>query len=340
MRTVLITTTIYVPTVLRRYREMEPDIFFIITGDEKTPHDAVEAFVRELGNASYFGVEEQKKLGYRSSEIIGWNKIMRRNIALLEAIKLKPDVIVTIDDDNLPLADDYFANFAAVLGRPFSGLMASSETGWFNVGDFLVPAVYHRGYSYERRILKNQFRMLPVQGKKVGVAAGLWLGDPDIDAMERITNAPLVMQVSEVIRHGVIVDPALYAPVNSQNTAFVAELAPLMMVLVGVGRYDDIWASYIAERVMRTLDYHVHYGRPLVWQERNPQNLWKNVRDELFGMEFTPKFCADLDAIELPAGSVLDKLEAIYEGLRTASYLPEIVLELGEAWCKDLRGIL
>ena len=340
MKTILITTTIYVPTVLRRYREIDPDVFFIITGDEKTPHDAVESFVRELGNAVYIGVAEQKMLGYGSSEIIGWNKIMRRNIALLEAIKLKPDIIVTIDDDNLPLDNDYFETFSAVVGKPFSGLMASSETGWFNVGEFLVPPVYHRGYSYDRRELKNEFRMLPVQDKKVGIAAGLWLGDPDIDAMERITNAPIVMQVSDVLRNGIIVDNALYAPVNSQNTAFVAELAPLMMVLVGVGRYDDIWASYIAERVLRTLDYHVHYGRPFVWQERNPQNSWKNLRDELFGMEYTPRFCEDLDRIELPEGTVLDKLESIYKGLLSASYLPEIVLELGAAWCKDLRRIL
>lgn len=340
LRTVLITTTINLPRVLERYRALGPEVAIIVAGDKKTPHQETRAFINGLGNALYLSDDDQAKHGYESSEIIGWNKIMRRNIALLEAIKLRPEIIISIDDDNLPIGSDYFGCFQNILGTPYAGVMASSPNGWFNVGALLSPAVYHRGFSYEQRPPPALFQFRPAVGKRVGVAAGLWLGDPDIDAMDRIVNQPLVLHFSDVLHQGVLVDNSNYSPFNSQNTGFLAELAPLLMVLVGVGRYDDIWASYIAERVMRDMDCFVHYGKPYVWQERNPQNRWKNLKDEVLGMEFTPQFCRDLQAMQLGDGTVVDRLEQLYRQLRGKSYLPPVVLELGEAWIRDVRRAL
>lgn len=340
MKAILITTTIYVPEVLRVYRKFAPEVLFIIAGDKKTPHKEVRNLANELGNTLYLSDEEQEKLGYQSSAVIGWNKIMRRNIALLEAIKQKPDFIISIDDDNIPLENHYFEHFYKIFGTPFTGLMISSPNKWINVGEFLEPPVYHRGFPFDKRSFMKNFHFKPVFDKKIGVAAGLWLGDPDIDAMDRIVNKPLVLNVSEVLRGGFIVDNTNFTPFNSQNTAYRFELAPLMMVLVGVGRYDDIWASYIAERVLMETDYYVHFGQPFVWQERNPQNLWKNLKDELLGMEYTTQFCNDLLDIDIGEGSIIDKLYRIYSQLKTKSYIPPIVFELGEAWCRDLEKIL
>ena len=337
MQTALITTTIYVPEILRRYRTLGPDVSFFIAGDRKTPHDKVRALADELGNAVYLSDEDQEKLAYKSSEIIGWNKIMRRDIALLEAIRSGADMIVTIDDDNVPLATDYFECFERVLGKPYDGVLMSAKEGWVNAGAFLQPPVYHRGFPYEYRHMDLGVRVSGATGAKVGVAAGLWLGDPDIDAMERLTNRPLVTDVARVASDGFVVDPQNYAPFNSQNTAYLAELAPLMMVLVGVGRYDDIFASYLAERVMRESGHHLFFGPPLVYQERNEQNLWKNLRDEIFGMESTLEFIRDLDDAEVSGKDVIEDLEAIYRQLEKATYLPPVVVELGRAWCADVR---
>lgn len=340
MKLALIITSIYVPHVLSLYRELDKEVMFFIAGDRKTPHDEVRSLVSTLGNAVYYSDTDQEKLGYRSSELIGWNRIMRRNIALLEAIKYGADIIVTIDDDNIPFDRSYFTDFVRVLAQPFSGLQVTSDDGWFNIGEYMIPPIYHRGFPYDRRRVKHTYAMRHVQGIKIGVASGLWFGDPDVDAMERITNRPEIHQVAEVVRRGLCVDPNVFAPTNSQNTAYVAELAPLLMVWTGVGRYDDIWASYLAQRIMRTLDYHVYYGPPFVWQERNPHNLWQNLRDELLGMEYTPRFCKDLLAIDLGEGTVLEKLERLYGHLKSKNYLPPIVYELGRAWCEDVRSVL
>lgn len=340
MKVALITTTIYVPRVLELYRSIREDVWFFVAGDKKTPHKETRYFVEGLGNAIYYSDEDQEKLGYRSSDIIGWNKIMRRNIALLEAIKHGADIIISIDDDNIPLDGEYFNDFISILSGPYTGLKLSSERGWFNVGDLMSPRVYHRGFPYDLRHEILNYQLSFTRDARIGIAAGMWFGDPDINAMERITNRPIVHQFSEILHKGIVLDNTHFAPIDSQNTAYVGELAPLMMVLVGVGRYDDIWASFIAERVMMTTDYYCYFGKPFVWQERNPQNLLQNLKDEIFGMEHTSRFCEDLLAAELGEGTVLDKLQRLYEHLKENDYLPPAVYELGKAWCQDVRSVL
>ncbi len=340
MKIALITTTIFVPEVLERYRSMGPDVTILIAGDRKTPHEKVARMAAELGNAIYYSDTDQDKLGYECSEVIGWNKIMRRNIVLLEAIRLKPDVIVTIDDDNIPIGDDYFSAVRAIFGTAYSGLMASPESKWFNIGDFLLPRVYHRGFPYSQRKKDTEISLKPVSSRKIGIAAGLWLGDPDIDAMDRIVTNPGVMHLSDLLNSGIIVANGVFTPVNSQNTAYVRELAPLMMVLTDVGRFDDIWGSYIAERVMMETDYHVHFGRPFVWQERNKQNHWVNLRDEVYGMENTDRFCRELMEVNLDKGNVFENLRQLYGCLEGLDFIPENTKRLFSAWCNDIERIL
>jgi hypothetical protein len=339
MRIALITTTIRIPRVLEQYRRLDKEAMFFVVGDQRTPHGEARSFVEGLGNAVYYSDTQQEKLGYCCSEIIGWNKIMRRNIALLEAIKWGADIIISIDDDNIPLSQDYFTRFEHVLLSPYDGILARSSSNWFNIGDFLSPQIYHRGFPYEYRNFDLGVELTPVCEAKVGVAAGLWFGDPDVDAMERITRKRAVRQMSELLKTGVVVDHSCFTPFNSQNTAYVADLAPLMMVWIGVGRYDDIWAAYVAQRIMQETAYHVYFGTPFVWQQRNPHNLWQNLKDEIYGMENTSRFCEDLRAADLGDGIITAKLHRLYEHLRRANYLPSLVHELGKAWLDDLEKV-
>jgi len=120
---------------------------------------------------------------------------------------------------------------------------------------FIASSIYHRGFPYSLRNKDINYSVTPTIKSKIGIAAGMWFGDPDIDTMERITNNPIIHQFSEILHEGIILKNDHFSPIDSQNTAYIRELAPLMMVLVGVGRYDDIWASFIAERIIKTTDY-------------------------------------------------------------------------------------
>jgi hypothetical protein len=87
-----------------------------------------------------------------------------------------------------------------------------------------------------------------------------------------------------------------------------------------VGRYDDIWASYIVSRIAQHLGDVIAFGDPLVRQERNPHDLWKDLDAERNGMILTDGFCAALRAITLTGtgyqecfGEVCQKLDEAWE---------------------------
>ena len=108
----LVTTTVNVPEVLRRYRADDPDVHFVIAGDTKSPHDEIRALAREIGNTVYLSPAEQAESWPALSSEIGWRSVQRRNLAVLEAARLGADVIVTIDDDNAPSGESYFSEIA------------------------------------------------------------------------------------------------------------------------------------------------------------------------------------------------------------------------------------
>lgn len=339
MRFCVITTTINVPAILATYARLASSVEIVVTGDERTPHDEVRAALAGLDAVTYLDPDDQRSLGYRCSEIIGWNTIQRRNIALLEAIRRRPDVIVTIDDDNYPADSTYFEHFRRVLDGPVDGLAGETHHGWFDVGQTFDPPFHHRGFPCDLRDQVPELRLEPVIDAEVGVAAGLWLGDPDVDAATRLVNRPMVKSISSVAESGILVRPSTWTVFNSQNTAFRTELAPLMMVWPATGRYDDIWASYAAQRVMREDDWHVHFGPPLVWQQRNPQGVVDNLAAEVLGMQRTPRLIEALDKMHLAGSSPLERLRSLFDQLAPLDLVPARAIEAGQAWCDDVAGL-
>lgn len=347
MKTALITTTINVPRVLALYRKLGPDAQFFVAADERTPLEAYQ-FCADIPNCEIYSPDRQRELGYECSALIGWNCVQRRNIALLEAVKWGADVIWTIDDDNIPIGSNYFVsairdinNFIPGYGgfhEPFNGLKASSPSGWFDPGCLLVPQTKHRGFPIS---IKSEPVFEQVTDAKIGVAAGLCLGDPDIDACTRIVTAPIIHSVSELGRAGIVVDPHDANTVfNSQNTAFIRQLAPAMFMMPGVGRYDDIYASLICQRIMRESNLHVHFGQPFVWQQRNQHNLISDLRVEIDGMERVEHLANFLDACIMPSNNQIENLRWIYKALGEPGMLPKPASEAALAFLSDIEKVL
>jgi hypothetical protein len=285
----------------------------------------------------YYSPEDQEALGYACSEIIGWNSIQRRNIAMLEAIKGGADVIVLIDDDNIPMTRDHIPAMGKLLETPFSGCMVSSDNRWVDSGRFLVPPVIMRGLDWTKKDGKLKFH--PVVQKKIGLVAGLSLGDPDINASEWLVKAPYVSNSHELLNTGFLVSPDAWAPFNSQNTAWQRELFPLMFVIPFIGKYDDIWCSYIAERIMRETEFHVYFGKPFSLQARNVHNYIYDLTTEILGIEYTEKFCNILDSLTLRGEDVNARIGYIFKELKKTDFFPQKAAEAGIAWCKDIARI-
>jgi hypothetical protein len=335
MRIALCTTTIHVPHTLHLLRKCSADVKFFVAGDERSPHQDIISNQAGLGAYTYLLPGQQEK--WKCSAVIGWNTLARRNIAFLEALKWGADVIVSVDDDNIPVAPDYFNRFAWAIQHSFYGLKASGADGWFDPGFLLVPRTKHRGIPHDA---SRMVTIEHVTDAKVGVAAGLVIGNPDIDAVTRMAMAPDIQQVSELGKAGVAVDRKSWTVFNSQNTAVIRALIPCWFMMPGVGRMDDIYASLIVQRVARDRGYHVHFGPPLVYQQRNPHNLVADLRAEIDGYENVRKLAALLDATILPGYSVIDDTRIIYGVLAASELVPAGSVQAAMLYLEDAGGVL
>ncbi len=335
MKVGLITTTIHVPTVLQLYRKLDPDVRFFVAGDHRTSKEAGE-FCPSVG-ADYYAPFMQEKLGYACSDLIGWNTIARRNIALLEALKWGAELIISVDDDNVPVGP-YFKFFDLAFRQPFNGIEAKPLVGWFDPASLSFPQVVQRGFPQHAIGRAFAPRFVPVTDARVGVAQGMILGDPDTSAVDRISQHPEIHQVSELLRAGIVTDPReTYAPLNSQNIAFIRELAPCFLMVPSYGRYDDIYASLVAQRVMRERGFLVHYGQPFVWQQRNQHDLLEDLRAEQWGAEHILDLADWLDCF-LGQHDVIGMLRVMATNL--PKFIPSGTQELWLAWLDDCEAVM
>jgi hypothetical protein len=337
MKVSIVTTTIHVPEVLALHSEYYSDASFYITGDKKTPENELRNFLKAIPNAHYYSPEEQEKLGYACSGLIGWNTIQRRNIALLEAIKAGSDVIVIIDDDNIPLSRGHVSDMCSLIDKPFSGCLVNSDNRWVDTGRFLVPGVIMRGLSWGKK--NGALHYESAVRKDVGVVYGLSIGDPDINASEWLVKPPYVTGAWELMNPGLLVSKEAWCPFNSQNTAWRRELFPLMFLVPFVGKYDDIWGSYIAERIMRETQYYLYFGKPFSLQARNDHNYIHDLETEMLGIKYTQMLCDRLDEMAVTGSDVNAMLEAIFSRLSKQDFFPSKAAEAGLAWCKDIQKV-
>lgn len=349
-RICLCTTTINVPTALAQWdcQFMEDDCI-IVAGDLTTPHDEVTDFLAELETSTLY-VHPSGQTKWHSSDAIGWNKIQRRNIALLEAISANPDVIIMIDDDNLPYDTGYvhLAYNAVTRGVRRHCVHLGLESAH---GRFVNPCMMHYDNVRHRGIPReftnselNDAIAVSIGQTNVVVFESMWYGHPDIDAIDRIHNNNYVRPIQN---YGTLI-PALgaWAPINSQATTYQSGAAPLMCVWPYIGRADDIWASYAARKVLDQFNCHVAYGSPTVMQDRNInghdgfRSHLKDLKGELHMYEqFTEyiKFLREITIPEKACESIIDAMEFVYDALTCCDVIPDELKEFLITWPKDVR---
>lgn len=347
-RAAIISTTINAMPNMRAWAEqMSEDDIMIIAGDLKSPHDQITRLASELAeefgaDIVYLSPSDQRERDWSIVTTIDWNCIQRRNVALLEAIMHKPKFILTIDDDNYP--NVVSASGPSWIDRAeqqlFDGAdrLYTSTSGWYNPGQMCSPTVIHRGFPLSQRHSDPWIEardISPDEYVPVGVFAAMWFGDPDVDALERIVRNPEVYGVDALHK---TLSVGTWAPFNSQATAYRTELAPLMFCPPGIGRMDDIWASYVARSVMDHLGVHARYGWPTVRQTRNEHDLVKDLEAEIIGYRHTDELTATLRSIEYPASdrNVLDMLFIATSELSTLDFVPYAMSDAYEAWIIDL----
>lgn len=289
MKKFIVTTTINPPTeaTLKFCKIADNKNWnFIIVGDTKTSHDEYLKLEVKHKNVTYLTPEMQESLYPELSNTIGWKSIQRRNIGFVYAYHKGADIIATVDDDNIPY-DNWGDN--VLVGQEVEvDLYENVSSLYF---DPISPTnhndLWHRGYPIEDLNFKNDIEYKGKTKRKVLVQADFWDGDPDIDAICRLSKKPIVK--FEKFEPFCSIQ---LAPFNSQNTFLAREVIPFYSVLPHTGRMDDIWGSYILQYYFPN---SVIYNQATVYQDRNIQDLVTNLENEVIGYRNTYKLLNDLE---------------------------------------------
>jgi hypothetical protein len=302
----------------------------VVIPDRGTPRRLYEA----VGAARRRGISvvaptptEQERLLARlgAADLIPWDSDGRRNVGYLLAWMSDSDYVVSIDDDNLPACADMLARHAVVAAAPALHELVSCPSGWFNPCDMLEfersdIRVFARGYPYARRSPEREGVTRRRGEATVRVNAGLWWGDPDVDAITRLALGPSARALPV---GAAVLDRDTWAPINTQNTAVHRDALPAYWFvrmgqrLLGLrlGRFGDILSGYFVQACAKHLGHAVRFGDPVTSHERNRHVLLDDLLEELPGILVLEHLVEWLRACPLEGSSYADAYRALSHAL-------------------------
>ena len=354
----IVITTIRLPQLLEdlhinitRFNHLDSTKVWVV-GDKKTPAE-VATFCSRMNDlglyTTYLDIPCQDKWGQQFPDFyrrIPYNNETRRNIGYLHALAENCERLISLDDDNWPTGDDLVGGHL-VTGSTVKTPLVSESHGYHNICEYLKfnPSrqIYPRGFPFGLRDKSNQPRsIMPTETTIVGVNAGLWLGDPDVDAITWLNGKVKGTTVTGPCQ--VSLSQQTWTPINTQNTSVFRPLIPAFFCIpMGwsvpggkIQRYGDIWAGYIMQAVMQGTQYCVSFGHPHVEHRRNPHDYLVDLRAEYWGMLLTDWL---LDLLHSDYSPVQEDICS--RMLHLSEFLVEHALPKIPAWCpKEINGFL
>ncbi len=350
----LVLTTIFDPVILddyhanfNRYGRLE-DVEVFVIPDRKTPASAYETCERlSLSGLKITmpSVQEQdcylKRLGLGAA-FVPYDSDNRRNLGFLMALERRSDFLISIDDDNYCLPDeDCFAEHARVVGEAATETVSSASSGFFNVCNLLqfdkAITVYPRGYPYfaRHKVCTTENRQAKAD---VMINAGLWLNDPDVDAITWLGLNPCAESFKNL---SVVLDRDAWSPVNSQNTALRGNLIPAYYFVrmgyplagANVDRYGDIFSGYFALACAKHLGGTARFGTPIADHRRNRHDYLRDAAAEWNAILLLEDVLRWLKDFRLEGSNCPDAYVSLSHGLQAA-----VEKFHGSAWTDSARG--
>lgn len=368
-----VVTTIFDPNeAITRIVEM-PSWCLVIVPDTKTPRDYMDKLDRLQKQLSvndqsvkekifYFSIEEQKEW----EEIDGpfgsfvrltpWKHFCRKNIGYLFAILHGAQYIFDFDDDNfikldddgkplqiLPVGDDpntMILNNVNVIMQganvfnhhPIMG--ASVDDSWAR--GFPIDLIQNK--HTQGKVAYKQNLKFRSHDKEIGVIQFLADGNPDIDALHRLSK-PLPMTFPLEDAKSVLVPSHAYSPYNAQATIHTKN-AMWAMLLPGTvpGRVSDIWRSYFAQCIFADAGLQLVFAPPKIVQERNDHDYLGdfNAEDDLYKKSGKlVEFLSQWDNAE--ADTIPKRMEELWIDMYEHGYIEEEDVHAVQSWLGALE---
>jgi hypothetical protein len=340
-----VVTTINPPSVqLRKLALLTRHAFgktFVI-GDKKTPkpwyHPDIE----------FFSLEYQLSKGpFRNlAKALPISHYARKNLGYLYAMTEKSEWIFETDDDNL--LEDSAIKIPRIEVSNLDTLLLNR--GWVNVFDFLEienhnhesEKMWPRGFPLEL-IKTNDTSSKPIKHSKelkmtTPIANGFVNGDPDVDAIFRLTrNLPIVFK--NITRELVLANDS-WSPFNSQNTWWHKSVFPLLYLPVTTSfRVTDILRSYVAQSIVQKFSMGIRFYGPSAIQDRNYHSLSEDFQQEI------PLYLNSIDMFEKitksisQAANIYQALELAYKQLYLSGYVKNFELHILKIWIDSVQEL-
>lgn len=305
----------------------EREVSIAVIGDEKTPPEA-RAFCRDIAEkfripTTYLDLADQERALAPYPELITLvphNSGIRKLLGSFLAWRDGCDTLILVDDDNFPTDIDFVGSHN-IVGQSPPLKLVSSQSGWFNPYEAVVEErnlpIYPRGFPWGQRSPATPPRRIESKSLRVVLNSGLVLEDPDVDAVSRLFWPIRVTGMRPEWSPHFGLAPGTWSSFNDQNAAYAGDFIPIYFAPPSTGRNADIWASYVACRLVGHLGDVISFGYPLVRQLRNPHDLFEDLERELVNIRTADHFVALLRSIPLTKPTYLEALgELLTEALR------------------------
>jgi len=247
----------------------------VVVGDTKSPANWSHP------NCVFLSVEKQKSLGYRIHDFLPYKSYARKNLGYLYAIQHGAKIIYDTDDDNSPTSGE-ITFFQQETGDFFVYRTDSIVVNPYE--HFGQSTIWPRGYPLDRIADPPSHKFIKCQGVDTAIQQGVVNGDPDVDAIFRLTRKDKDVDLKvefDADAPSVVLPPKTMAPFNSQNTLFLNKgLWGTLLPITVAFRVCDIWRGYWAQRLLWDVGSQLSFFPPNAVQVRNAHNYLDDFIDE------------------------------------------------------------
>ena len=329
MHKTIVITSIYPASPSVRKWTAFTDWKVVVAGDKKTPADW------NCHPATYLSVADQESAPFQITRLLPWNHYARKLMGYLVAIQQGAEIILDTDDDNMPKSDWSIPEFHG------NYLMTPPGMGFVNIYSYFTDQhIWPRGFPLNRvcdpaaRLAAASMQTAPV---RIGIWQGLADGDPDVDAIYRMTvNTPCLFD----FKCPLVLNTGTVSPFNSQNTAFIQPVFALLYLPASVSfRSTDIIRGLVAQPILWSAGYSLGFTRATVVQNRNAHHYLSDFESEIPCYLYPEKIMDVVEGAVSSRFTIEINLINAYESLIRHHLISKCEMDLVLAWVLDIQNM-